>query len=99
MALTFVRGKDVVIVLDEENVERIGKNDPFMLDMAKMGTYTVEFPLRIHICYARKDDAVFKEYIEQQDMDALLTYLSRGFQVRDGDYDGSYKHFATIKGR
>lgn len=97
MALSFVSGRDVVIVLDEENISRIQDADPFELDMAKMGTYTMEFPFRIHICYARSDDQRFKELIEQRDMPELLKYLSRGFKITGRDFDGNYTHVRTMK--
>ena len=98
MAMTFVQGRDVVIVLDEENVERIQHADPFELDMEKMGTYTLGFPLRIFVCYARKDDPRMKELIERKDVLGLRAYLARGFKVRPGDHNGRYTHVRTMEG-
>jgi hypothetical protein len=91
MALSFVLGNTIVIVLDEENIERVQQNDPFDLDMRKMGTVTLKIPFRIPICYARKDELpALKGFLDANDIEGLLKYLSRGFRVTASDHDRGY---------
>lgn len=94
MAMAFVCGNTIIIVLDEENVERIQANDPFDLDMKKMGTITLPIPFRISICYARKDEQQkILAMRESEGVEATLKYLSRGFKVTASDHDRPYDHY------
>lgn len=97
MAMSFVVGDRIVIVLDEEKIERIQQADPFELDMRKMGTTTLAIPFKIFICYARKDDARLEELIRKQDIDGMLNYLARGFRVTASDHDRGYDLYAKMK--
>ena len=94
MAMAFVAGNTIIIVLDEENVERVQANDPFDLDMKKMGAVTLLVPFRISICYARKDE---QEKIlatkASEGVEAVLKYLSRGFKVTASDHDRPYERY------
>jgi hypothetical protein len=95
MAMAFVVGNTILIVLDEENIERIQANDPFDLDMKKMGTMTLPIPFRISICYARKDEQEKIVAIrEKEGIEAVLKYLSRGFKVTASDHDRPYERCA-----
>ena len=94
MAMSFVVADTIMIVLDEENVERIQEHDPFDLDMKKMGTVALPIPFRISICYARKDE---QEKImamkEKEGIGAVLKYLSRGFKTTESDHDRPYARY------
>jgi hypothetical protein len=97
MALSFVCGNTIVIVLDEENIERVQQNDPFDLDMRKMGTVTLPIPFRISIAYARKDELpTLTKFMEAKDIEGLMEYLSRGFKVTASDHDRGYELYHTI---
>jgi hypothetical protein len=99
MAMAMVIGGNILIVLDEENIERIQQADPFELDMRKMGTATLAVPFKIHICYAKKDDPMVKELTEKGDLSELLKYLSRGYKVTASDHDRGYDNYATLKAK
>jgi hypothetical protein len=92
MALTTVVGRDILIVLDEENIERIQQNDPFELDVRKMpSTVALPVPFRVVICYAKKSELqVIAELAKRGDQKALRDYLYRGFKVETGDSDDQY---------
>jgi len=98
MALTLVVRGEIIIILDEENIERIQQADPFELNTKKMGTTTLAIPLKIHICYARSDDAILKRLMESQDLEGVLKYLSRGFKVTSSDHDRKYDLYGKVKG-
>lgn len=98
MAMAFVAGSTIVIVLDEENVERIQANDPFDLDMQKMGTMTLPIPFRISICYARKaEQQKISKLREEGGVKAVIKYLSRGFKTTASDHDRPYDRYETVK--
>lgn len=98
MAMAFVAGNTIIIVLDEENVERIQANDPFDLDIKKMGTITLPIPFRISICYARKDEQQkILAMKEREGIEAALKYLSRGFKVTASDHDRPYERYEVRK--
>jgi hypothetical protein len=85
MALSFVLQGWLVIVLDEENVERIQACDPFEFNCAKVPMpVALALPPRILIAYARKDEQQ-KILAMQAHPDLLLKYLSRGFRITDTD--------------
>lgn len=94
MGMAFVVGNAIVIVLDEENIERIQENDPYELDMKKMGEFALPIPFQIHICYARKDET--EKILKMKDAEgigAVLKYLARGWKVTASDHDRGYERY------
>jgi hypothetical protein len=85
MALSFSYRGRLVIVLDEENIERIQQADPFDFDGRKVPTVlTLAMPLQITVAYATKAE-LDKIVAMQQHPDLLMEYLSRGFKVTETD--------------
>ena len=93
MALSFTYQGKIVIVLDEENLERMQQHDPFEFNQRQVPTPTaISIPLQIVIAYANRD-----EYLKILGMtefpDAVMQYLFRGYKETDTDRQrqGGYK--------
>lgn len=85
MALAFSHQGTLVIVLDEENIERIQQADPFDFNSGFIGEpIAFAIPLRITIAYARKDEQE-KIVALQSTPDKLMAYLARGFKLTESD--------------
>ena len=84
MALAFAHQGVLWLVLDEENVERVTQHDPFEFNAAKARgtTMALRIPLQVTVAYATKAEQVL---IEKMEMDQVVAYLSRGFQITDTD--------------
>ena len=86
MAFSFSRNGVIVIVLDEENIERIQRNDPFEFDGAKMpGPISVALPIKLVIAYVPKADMPKVIALREQGIDALASWLFRGFEFTTTD--------------
>ena len=98
MALAFARG-DLYVILDEENIERIQQNDPFELDLAKMGSaVALTIPFKVRICYAKKSEyEQLQRLLEKGDFQQVWGYLARGFKITASDHDRGYDKYGTLE--
>jgi len=80
MSLAFSYNGRLVIVLDEENIERLQENDPWEVDLARSTVpMALIFPFKIMIVYAKKDELAKIEAMREFP-DALMKYLTRGYK-------------------
>ena len=87
MALLLTVAGRIVIVLDEENVERVQNYDPCEIDYALSPvTATLRWPPKVVIAYARREEyPVIRAFGEAKDLEGLWKYLNRGFELRPSD--------------
>jgi hypothetical protein len=80
---------EMFIVFEQENVERIRRQDPAMITLTDyepcMGGAKCR---RIHISYVNAADSkTLHLLIEAKDIRGIFNLLTRGFEVRPGDHD------------
>lgn len=92
-SLAFTHGGTLYFVLSEEALQRVQQHDPFEFNarMAK-ASLSLTVPLQIVIAYADAADMAHLVSL-QDDVDAVLQYLYRGYQFTDSDRQraGGYK--------
>jgi hypothetical protein len=79
----------LVIVIEQDNLERMEKADPITLKSKRSGGLLapVEHPDNLHVMVAfEKNSGYVYELLQQQDKRGLLQYLMRGYelQITDG---------------
>jgi hypothetical protein len=78
----------LVIVIEQDNLERMAKADPITLKSKRGGGILVpaEHPENLRVVVAlEKDSAHVYEFLERQDRAGLLQYLMRGYQALGTD--------------
>lgn len=84
-------GYSVMVVLQDENVERIKEHDPVVLDSAEiLAASRVTGRLKeVIITYGDlKDLEVVSEYILRNDLPSALRHVTRGYRFRPDRGDG-----------
>lgn len=83
MPLLFSIHGIIVIVLDDESMERVKKNDPLEITPAwTRDLGTIRLPPEIMICYAPEAE---HEALMQMEHNALMKHLTRGYQFTESD--------------
>jgi hypothetical protein len=87
----------LIMVLDEENVERLQQNDPIDFTMGRSPVPLVlTLPLKLMITYAKKEElAKIEAMVEFPD--ELIKYLRRGYKetAADRERDKGYQPIGT----
>lgn len=83
MALAFAYHGTLWLVLDEENVERLQKNDPFDFNQRSIPVpMPLAVPLQITVAYAKEAE---QASMAKMDPDQLVVYLRRGYTETESD--------------
>ncbi len=76
----------VIIVLDQNSIDRMAKFDPAEILLSQTGKKLVS--PKILICF-EKDEAALSKFIHKADIKGLIKYLQRGWKFHPelGDHD------------
>lgn len=88
MIIFQIQPRTLVIVIEQDNLDRMIKADPLTLETRALGGFlpTVEQPdkMQIVIAYEPVSEALY-EVMRTNDMDAIWKYLHRGYEYTEVD--------------
>lgn len=87
MAIAILSEHVLLLVMDEENVERMVANDPWEFDVANAPSSKKKQAIQhVIVAYAKKDEIpMLLALRDERGLEAVVRYLYRGFQLTDTD--------------